>query len=100
MVKKSENDRSALLREADEIINNDRLEAYGPASDEFLRFADILTAAGYSFRNKPLDNWNIPHILNFLKLLRLSQSPKRRDTWRDIAGYAALGAEIVQATDE
>lgn len=32
-----------------------------------------------------------------LKLARLSTSTSKADTWIDIAGYAALGAEIAEA---
>jgi hypothetical protein len=35
-----------------------------------------------------------------LKIVRTIHAPRRADNWRDIIGYAALGAEIAKATDE
>ena len=36
-------------------------------------------------------------IMMILKICRLKTSPAKADSWIDIAGYAACGAEVAQA---
>jgi hypothetical protein len=42
---------------------------------------------------RPLQDWQIAQLMAALKLSRLSWSPAKEDSWTDLAGYAACGAE-------
>lgn len=85
--------REQVLSEAERLISNDRAEQYGDAEDNFQRIATLWTMiTGHQFTAPDVAGCMIA-----LKLARLSTSTSKADTWIDIAGYAALGAEIAEA---
>ena len=87
--------RSSVLAEASTIVNGARADQYGGPEDSFKNIARLwsayLTEANYTVTLKPED---IALMMTLLKVARLSNSPDHRDSWVDIAGYAACGAEI------
>jgi len=88
------NFRSNLLHEASELVNGARNDAYGSPSANQKAIADLWRA--YLSGVSELRDSDVA-VLNILqKIARLQQSPNHRDSWVDIAGYAAVGFEVSQ----
>lgn len=75
-----------LLKEADEIVNGDRQEAYGHPCDNWAKTASLMS----SYLGRPVGVTEAIGLMLCVKVARLRQSPNHRDTWRDIAGYCAV----------
>ena len=93
IVPRETNKRSNILSAADQLINGERHEEYGDASDSFERIA------GYWNAHLGLNNFISPRdvaaMMVLLKISRLhGDGPKDVDTYIDICGYAAIGGEI------
>lgn len=98
--------RAALLAEASRLITGDRNAAYGEPTQDFRRTADVLSALGY--RHTTLGTYDPscgtcgarrlqPHdtalLVGTVKISRLMWDPNKKDSWVDLAGYAACGYE-------
>ncbi len=88
--------RIELLNDAMGAVIGDRNNQYGPPTQDFDRTAAILNALGY---RAPNNTEMMPHDVALLviavKMSRLMWSPMKRDSWLDIAGYAACGWECM-----
>ena len=89
-----EDPRRQLLEDAADIVTGGRAQVYGGPEDNFARIAslqEVYLTLVLEARPEPI----LPHdvaILNILqKVARLVESPNHRDSWLDIAGYAACG---------
>lgn len=76
----------------------DRGTAYGGVEDNFGRIArlwsaHLLNRTGTIFTFTPDD---VVQMMVLMKVARLENQPNHLDSWTDIAGYAACGAEITQ----
>lgn len=97
-----ETHRSALLQDAERIITTDRNNTHGDPHQDFARTAAMLTAMGFcfdSFAGTPvgeIEPHHVAMILGAVKLSRLSWNPANRDSWVDLAGYAACGYEAYE----
>lgn len=86
-----------LLTDAADVINGERAGDYGPAIRNFEKIADLWTALrpetpeGFKVTFEPSD---VATMLMCVKLARLQNTPDHEDSWKDIAGYAALGHEV------
>lgn len=88
--------RDEILAEAGRLINGDRAAAYGDARRSFASIAKIWSA----ILDRRVTADDVARCMIGVKLVRLTNSPGKLDSWIDIAGYAALGAEIAgQAED-
>lgn len=85
--------RSQTLFTAEELINGDRAKDYGDATESFSRLASIWSG----ILGQPVTAAQVAMCLAGLKLSRLAVSPNHADSWVDLAGYAGLGSEVVQA---
>jgi hypothetical protein len=86
---KKANERAAVLREAEALINGDRADQYGDAADTYGAVALIwqaLTGRAYTAREVLL-------MLAGMKLAR-QRLYVHRDSAVDLAGYAALAQEV------
>lgn len=82
--------RVGVLRTAELAISGPREADYGEPEDNFRMVADLWNAAfGTAFTAT-----DIPMAMILLKVARQSTGGGSQDTWIDIAGYAALGAEV------
>lgn len=72
-----------VLDTAARLVDGDRGEAYGEPVDDFARTAGIATALGI-----PLRPEQVPLLMIAVKLSRLAETPTKRDSVVDIAGYA------------
>jgi len=88
--------RSECLDKAKEIVNGARQENYGSPEKNFANIA--LYWSVYLSRDiKPTD---VALMMVLMKLARLQNKPDHDDSWIDIAGYAANGAEIATHVDQ
>lgn len=91
---KAPSPRASMLAEAEALVTGDRNSTYGPPTQDFSRTANALNAYGYSGPGgRPLEGHDVAILMMALKLSRLMWTPDKRDSWVDIAGYAACGYE-------
>ena len=83
-------DRETILRTAEELINGDRHEDYGPALEQHSRIA-ALWSAYLSHDVSPVD---VSIMMVLLKASRIKAGGPAGDSFIDIAGYSALGGEM------
>lgn len=81
--------RTSVLNEANNIVNGARNKAYGSAEDNFQNIADLWNA----YLQAAITTVDVANMMALMKIARLKHSPDHRDSWVDIAGYAACGAE-------
>lgn len=91
-----ESARDFVLNRAKELINGDRQQVYGDAATEFTKVADAWRAI-FGWDTYPEQ---VPQAMAVLKMIRLQNSPRHVDSWIDIAGYTALGAETAHYQNE
>ena len=101
--------RKGCLDTAAAAVLGDRALNYGSAEDNFGRIAHLMNAylevrkGGGQFAAERVNAWAAitPHDVAMLsimtKIARLANTPAHADSWADIAGYAACGAEINKA---
>jgi hypothetical protein len=87
--------RSDILAQADELITESRHDQHGDAHKVFALIADRWS----NLLGMPVSAEEAILMMIDLKLVRTLNSPRNADNWRDIIGYAALGAEIAKAED-
>lgn len=82
--------REAVLETARKAIVGDRQQAYGPPTAGFERAAAMWSA----ILGHPVSAEQFALCMAALKIARLAETPTHEDSWVDLAGYAALGAEV------
>lgn len=85
-----------VLNTASSCINGTRAGDYGPANENFDRIAQRWNAhlgARLTRRITPAD---VAIMMADVKLARLANTPDHPDSWVDLAGYAALGMQVVR----
>jgi len=87
------NIRKDVLGTADKLVNGDRNNQYGDPRQDFQRTAALWTALLGDQLTRPLEDWQVAQFMAALKLSRISWTPAKEDSWVDLAGYAACGAE-------
>lgn len=101
----AENKRADILHTAEELINGDRAQSYGPPETSFKRIAQLWNAMDIrikewnpeeprDFDYRELTAVDVALVLIQLKVSRIISSPDHEDSWIDVAGYAGLGGEI------
>ena len=82
--------RRAVLNEAAAIVTGAREAAYGGPEQSFGTIADLWSV----YLGRAVAPHDVAALLALLKLARLKHSGgQHRDSWVDLAGYAACGAE-------
>ena len=84
--------RSEILRRADEAVSKARNTSYGEPQDDLASTSEHWDS--YSTRITQVRGLPLLRPMILLKISRLAHSPGEMDHWVDIAGYAAIGAEI------
>ena len=77
-----------FLLEVLSIVDGDRAEEYGDARENHARIAAMWSA----LLKREVTADQVYLCLLAVKMSRLVESPKHRDSWLDIAGYAALAS--------
>jgi len=88
-----------VLEEAISLINGQRAVDYGDAQSNFQRMADLVNPIIKKADGK-LTATDMALVMIQVKIARLQESPDHEDSWVDIAGYAALGAQIAITAPE
>lgn len=83
--------RETVLRNAEGLINGDRAAMYGDAHVAHDRIARVWSV----ILNQEVTAHQVCLLLAAMKMVRAAVNPEYTDSWVDMAGYAALGAEIV-----
>ena len=83
--------RKELLDEAGRTIAGQRQEEYGDARQSFERIAALWSAD----TGARITGSDVASMMVLLKVSRTRTSPEKLDSWLDMAGYAALAAEMV-----
>lgn len=86
--------RTELLHTAEQLINGDRNNQYGPPHQDFTRTALMWEA----YLGHPIKPHDVAALMALLKLSRIAWQPDKHDTWTDLAGYAACGWETFELT--
>lgn len=94
---KPETTRGKVLNEANSIVNGARADAYGGPEDSFNTIANLWST--YLSRAGSVVGITAPDVASMmalLKIARLQNNPGHWDSWVDLAGYAACGAETTK----
>jgi hypothetical protein len=87
--------RESLLDEAKSLVLGDRNKAYDSPTKNFTQTADLWSA----YKGVDFTAADVAAMMILVKVARLTTSPTKLDTWTDIAGYGACGAEAALDTD-
>jgi len=82
-----------VLEEAIALIHGQRADDYGDAQLSFQRMADLVNPI-IKKADGNLTATDMAMVMIQVKIARLQESPNHADSWTDIAGYAALGAQL------
>lgn len=80
------NDIQKFLDDVENTVSKDRAKDYGNARENFDRIASLWSA----LTGTKMTRFDVAMFMIAHKLSRLQNNPHHRDSWRDIAGYAAL----------
>lgn len=84
----------SILGEADRLIHGDRQAQYGHPSTDFRRTGRMWGAILDRWRHSEEDavpDYVVALCMAALKISRIVQTPTKRDSWTDLAGYAGAG---------
>jgi Domain of unknown function (DUF6378) len=81
--------REEVLTTAEQLVMGDRNRDYSDPRDNFDQTAGLWS----EYLKVPLKAHDVAVLMILAKVSRLSTSPGKMDSWVDIAGYAACGAE-------
>ena len=89
--------RTNFLNKVGATINGQREDDYGTPEANLQRIASLWS----TYLGKIVRPGDVAAMMALLKIARLSQNIHHDDSWLDLAGYAAIGAEITSdAGDE
>lgn len=96
--------RQQILEEAVNIVTGERQEQYGKPEDNFATIADMWNAYIERSRQSKKALWhlnarNVADMMILMKVARLAAGGTR-DSYVDVAGYAACGGEILEKEKE
>lgn len=86
--------RGDILDTAKHYVLKDRNATHGDPEDNFGRIAELWAA----YKRVPFNAIDVAAMMALMKVARIAQSPEHRDSWIDLAGYAACGAGIALLT--
>ncbi len=93
--------RSEVLATAERLVNGDRDQAHGQPAFTFAVIASYwqewLEQRGYLNNDALLRAEDVAAMMVLFKVARLGANPQHADSWIDVAGYAACGAEVAGA---
>ena len=89
--------RKEILATAEMIVCNNRDKKYGTPEDNFQKIAELWNA--YLRHRSEIHAEDVAVMMILLKVARMDTGEPTADTWVDIAGYAACGAESMFAKE-
>lgn len=95
--------KADLLKEALHIVEKRGLN-YGKPENNFARIASLWSVyfnqRGYIDETDFVSETDVAILMVLMKVGRLMETPNHLDSWMDIAGYAACGAEVSRAGED
>lgn len=88
----------SVLNEAVETINGKRLNVYGMPENSFAFIGMFWEIVDMADPEMP-DESRTALKMALMKIARILQKPKDRDSWRDAAGYLGIGCDLALAED-
>lgn len=85
--------RKECLDKAAECVLKDRASQYGGVEDNFARIAELWNAYLGPHAGIGIESHDVAAMMALLKIARVRSNPVHGDSWIDLAGYAACGAE-------
>lgn len=85
--------RKECLDKAAECVLKDRASQYGGVEDNFARIAELWNAYLGPHAGIGIESHDVAAMMALLKIARARSNPGHGDSWIDLAGYAACGAE-------
>lgn len=82
--------REEVLGAAATAVMIDRNADHGAPEDSFSLIAELWEA----YLERPIDGYDVAAMMALLKIARIRNNPRHADSWIDLAGYAACGAEV------
>lgn len=94
-------ERARVYELANQYTSQDRNTQYGSPENNFGTIASMWAAylAARPDPNAPVDAGDVAAMLSLVKLARIANNKGKGDSWVDLAGYAACGAEVSHASD-
>ena len=89
--------RLDILARAAHIVTRDRNIQYGSPEQSFERIAAMW---GAYLGADMLMAHDVAAMLALLKIARIATNPMHEDSWVDLAGYAACGADVARTLDQ
>jgi Domain of unknown function (DUF6378) len=89
--------RVEILGRAAHIVSADRNAQYGEPEQSFEMIAGFWNTY---LRTDYLMPHDVAVMLTLLKIARLAANPLHEDSWVDVAGYAACGADVTRSLRE
>jgi len=86
--------RTAVLEDALAAVNGERSQSYDEPEDNFGRTAQLWSA----YLTVDITAVDVAVLMVLLKIARLMHTPGHVDSWVDIAGYAACGADVASSS--
>ena len=83
-----------LLSEASGAVSLERMEDYGRPTTNYKRIASLWNAYFQASERKEFNENDIVIAMILTKIARLIETPDHYDSWKDIAGYAAVAWSI------
>lgn len=87
-------ERERLLRDANIIVTKDRASTHGNAEDSFATIANFWS----TYLGHDITSTQVAVMMTLMKIARIQLNPNHRDSWVDVAGYAACGWEVQHGT--
>lgn len=82
--------RGQILIDALKIINGDRQDEYGKPENNFSRIAKFWSL----YLGRHISAYDVAMLMTLFKFARIMHSGNSRDSFIDLCGYAALGADM------
>ena len=90
--------RAAMLMDVVGLVSQQRNGEYGEPGENMARTAQLFAAYLGNRPGRDIKPQDVPSLLMLLKIARLAENPSSMDSWRDVAGYASIGFEIMEAS--
>jgi len=93
---------TTLLSDAMNAVAGDRMEDYGAPSENYKRIAGLWNSyfhCDFPDKGRDLNEIDAVVLMILTKIARLVESPDHYDSWKDIAGYAAVGWAVSSAPE-
>lgn len=85
--------RSEVLATAERLVNGDRDQTHGAPAHTFGRIADLWSV----YLGVTVTPADVCALMILFKTGRIMANKQHADSWIDVAGYAACGAEVAGA---